>query len=98
MWLREFWERYSAFMDRFHVARWKRWLVVEPLSEMATLGLGGLIVMLSLAVPAFHETADENWLKKSDLAVPSSTATAIRSARAASSTTTPSRSRTSPIT
>lgn len=69
VWLREFWERYSAFMDRFHVSRWKRWLVVEPLSEMATIGLAGLIVMLSLAVPAFHETADENWLKKSDLAV-----------------------------
>lgn len=69
VWLREIWERYSAFMDRFHVARWKRWVVVEPLSEMATLGLGGLIVMLALAVPAFRETSDDDWLKKSDLAV-----------------------------
>jgi penicillin-binding protein 1A len=69
VWLREMWERYSAFMDRFHVARWKRWVIVEPLSEMATLGLGGLIVMLALAVPAFHETSDDDWLKKSDLAV-----------------------------
>jgi penicillin-binding protein 1A len=68
-WLREYYERFSAFMDRFHVAGWRRWAIVEPLSEGATLGLGGLIVMLALAVPAFHETSDEDWLKKSELAV-----------------------------
>jgi penicillin-binding protein 1A len=68
-WLREYYERFSAFMDRFHVAGWRRWVVVEPLSEGATLGLGGLMVMLALAVPAFRETSDEDWLKKSELAV-----------------------------
>jgi penicillin-binding protein 1A len=68
-WLREYYERFSAFMDRFHVAGWRRWAVVEPLSEGATLGLGGLMVMLALAVPAFRETSDEDWLKKSELAV-----------------------------
>jgi penicillin-binding protein 1A len=67
--LREYWERYSTFMDRFHVGRWPRWVFIEPLSEAATLGLGGLILMLALAQPAFRETADEDWLKKSDLAV-----------------------------
>jgi penicillin-binding protein 1A len=56
-------------MDRFHVAGWRRWLVVEPLSELATLGTGGLLLALALAVPAFRETADEDWLKKSELAV-----------------------------
>ncbi len=56
-------------MDRFYVGRWKRWIFIEPLSEAATLGLGGLLLMLALAVPAFRETADEDWLKKSDLAV-----------------------------
>ena len=66
---RELYERYSAFMDRFHVGHWKRWVFIEPLSEAATIGLGGLILMLALAVPAFRETADEDWLKKSDLAV-----------------------------
>src|SRR6201993_3524935 len=66
---REFYERYSAFMDRFYVGRWKRWVFIEPLSEAATIGLGGLVLMLALAVPAFRETADEDWLKKSDLAV-----------------------------
>ena len=68
-WLREYFERFSAFMDRFHVAGWRRWAVVEPLSEAATLGLGGMMVMLALAIPAFRETSDDDWLKKSELAV-----------------------------
>src|SRR5437868_4230041 len=67
--LRELYERYSTFMDRFYVGRWKRWVIIEPFSEAATLGLGGLVLMLALAIPAFRETADDDWLKKSDLAV-----------------------------
>ena len=35
---RELYERFSTFMDRFYVGRWKRWVFVEPLSEAATLG------------------------------------------------------------
>ena len=35
---REAFERFRDFMDRFHVAGWRRWLVVEPLSELATFG------------------------------------------------------------
>src|SRR5258708_7921646 len=66
---REVFERFRDFMDRFHVAGWRRWLVVEPLSELATVGTGGLLLALALAVPAFRETADEDWLKKSELAV-----------------------------
>ena len=66
---REGFERYRDFMDRFHVAGWRRWLVVEPLSEAASMGLGGLVLMLALAGPAFRETSDEDWLKKSELAV-----------------------------
>jgi penicillin-binding protein 1A len=66
---RELYERYSTFMDRFYVGRWKRWVFIEPLSEAATIGLGGMVLMLILAIPAFRETADEDWLKKSDLAV-----------------------------
>ena len=65
---REYYERFSTFMDRFHVSGWRR-LGVEGLSEAATLGTGGLVVMLALAVPAFRETSDEDWLKKSELAV-----------------------------
>jgi len=66
---REVFERFRDFMDRFHVAGWRRWVVVEPLSELATMGTGGLLFALALAVPAFRETSDEDWLKKSELAV-----------------------------
>jgi penicillin-binding protein 1A len=68
-WARELFERFSAFMDRFHVSGWRRWLLVEPLSEGATWGTVGLLLMLALAVPAFRETSDDDWLKKSELAV-----------------------------
>jgi penicillin-binding protein 1A len=66
---REGFERFRDFMDRFRPTGWRRWLVVESLSELATLGTGGLLLALMLAVPAFRETADEDWLKKSELAV-----------------------------
>src|SRR5207248_8160971 len=55
-------------MVRFHVAGWRR-LSVELFSEAATLGTGGLILTLALAIPAFNQTSDEDWLKKSELAV-----------------------------
>jgi penicillin-binding protein 1A len=56
-------------MDRFHVAGWRRWCLVEPISEGLTWGTGGLLVMLVLAIPAFRETSDDDWLKRSELAV-----------------------------
>src|SRR5579862_5055904 len=68
-WGRELYERYTVFMDRFHVAGWRRWIFVEPLSEAATLGGCALVVLLALAMPDFRQTSDEDWLKKSDLAV-----------------------------
>ncbi len=68
-WAREIYERFTAAMDRFHVSGWKRWLIVEPLAEAATLGAGGLLVMLSLSIPAYLQTSDKDWLRKSDLAV-----------------------------
>jgi penicillin-binding protein 1A len=68
-WTREIYERFTAFMDRAHVAGWRRWLLVEPFSEMATLGTGGLLLLLALAIPSFRQTSDDDWLKKSDLAV-----------------------------
>src|SRR4051794_16508419 len=64
---RESWERFSMFMDRFHISGWRRWLLVEPLSEAATMTAGGVVVLLALALPAFRETADDDWLKKSEL-------------------------------
>jgi penicillin-binding protein 1A len=69
IWGRELFERFTVFMDRFHVAGWRRWILVEPISELGTLGLAGLMLALALAIPAFRETSDEDWLKKSELAV-----------------------------
>ncbi len=66
--LREAYERFSTFMDRFHTASWRRGLT-EIVSEGATLGAVGAILMLALAVPAFQLTSDDDWLKKSELAV-----------------------------
>jgi penicillin-binding protein 1A len=68
-WGRELYERFIVLMDRFHVAGWRRWCFVEPLSEGLTLGNGGLLLLLALAIPAFRETSDDDWLKKSELAV-----------------------------
>jgi penicillin-binding protein 1A len=66
--LRETYERFSTFMDRFHVSGWRRGLN-ELASEGATIGTVGLVVVLALAIPAFRETSDDDWLKKSELAV-----------------------------
>jgi penicillin-binding protein 1A len=65
---RERYERFSTFMDRFHVAGWRR-LLVEAFSESATLGTGGLLLLLALAIPAFRITSDDDWLKSSELSV-----------------------------
>src|SRR3954463_9124564 len=69
VWGRELFERFAVFMDRFHIAGWRRWLLSEPLSELGTLGLGGLVLALALAIPGFRENSDEDWLQKSELAV-----------------------------
>jgi len=37
-WVRELYERFTAVMDHFHVAGWRRWLIIEPLSEAGTWG------------------------------------------------------------
>ncbi len=68
VWLRSKWDDFSAFMDRFHVAGVKR-VAVEGVSEGMTLGTVGLVALLALAVPAFRETSDDDWLKRSELAV-----------------------------
>ena len=54
-------------MDRFHVGGWKR-AVLELCCEGLTLGLGGMVLLLALALPDFQYTPDD-WLKKQDLAV-----------------------------
>ena len=62
------WRKIDAASDRMHVSGLAR-LLVEFGCEALTLGLAGLVVALTLALPAFQETADDDWLKRGDLAV-----------------------------
>ncbi|MGL4637468.1 MAG: transglycosylase domain-containing protein, partial [Beijerinckiaceae bacterium] len=66
--MKEGYQRYSIQMDRLSLQGGKKTLVNLASGGM-TLGLAGGVLMLALAVPAFKETTDENWLKKQDLAV-----------------------------
>jgi penicillin-binding protein 1A len=68
VYLRTRYDDFSAFMDRFYVAGIKR-LAVEAVSEGFTLGTVGAVFLLALAIPAFHETKDEDWIRKQELAV-----------------------------
>jgi penicillin-binding protein 1A len=68
VYLRTRYDDFSAFMDRFYVSGLKK-AGVEAVSEGLTLGCVGAVALLALAVPAFRETTDEDWIKKSELAV-----------------------------
>jgi penicillin-binding protein 1A len=64
---RDRYEAFSTFMDRFHIAGWRR-VLNELACETLNIGVGVGILALMLAMPAFQETS-EDWLKKQDLAV-----------------------------
>ncbi len=66
--LSSIWRRIDAASDRLHLSGGPR-VMVELACEGLTLGLAGLLVVLTLAIPAFRETADDDWLKHGDLAV-----------------------------
>jgi penicillin-binding protein 1A len=63
----QFWENVTIFFRRFRVTGWRRW-VIEFMSEGATMGVAGSVVMLALAMPAFEETAGD-WRSQGDYAV-----------------------------
>jgi penicillin-binding protein 1A len=65
--LAEFWENTTIFFRRFRVRGFRR-LVVEVLDEGFTLGVGGAVLMLALALPAFEETK-KDWRAQDDFAV-----------------------------
>ncbi|GGB08906.1 penicillin-binding protein [Brucella endophytica] len=65
--LAEFWENTTIFFRRFRVRGLRR-LVVEVLDEGFTLGVGGCVLMLALALPAFEETK-KDWRAQDDFAV-----------------------------
>jgi penicillin-binding protein 1A len=51
----------ASFAMRFRLSGWRR-LGSEIASEAMTLGVGGLIVMYTLALPAFQEVDEGKWL------------------------------------
>ena len=61
--LSSIWRRIDAASDRLHLSGGPR-VMVELACEGLTLGLAGLLVVLTLAIPAFRETADDDWLKQ----------------------------------
>jgi penicillin-binding protein 1A len=63
----EIWESLTIFFRRFRVTGWRR-LLIELLSEGATLGAAGSVVMLALAIPAFQATS-KDWRNQGDFAV-----------------------------
>lgn len=64
----EAYEVFFAFMLRFHVSGWRRFCV-DLLCEGSNIAIAGGTIALFLATPAFQATADDDWLKKQDLAV-----------------------------
>lgn len=63
----EFWENVTIFFRRFRPYGLKR-AFVEVSSEAFTLGMGGLVLMLGLALPAADEISD-NWLERDEFAI-----------------------------
>ncbi len=64
---REIWENLTIFFRRFRVSGWRR-AIIELLSEGATMGAAGSVIMLALALPAFDETG-KDWRNQGDFAV-----------------------------
>lgn len=55
-------------MARFRLTGWRR-VANELASEALTLGIGGIIVMYMLAIPAFKEIDEKNWLAMDQFSV-----------------------------
>jgi penicillin-binding protein 1A len=66
--IKEGYGRLAIFSESLRLRGWRK-VAADMGSGALTVGLGGSVVMLALAVPAFRETSDDNWLKKQDLAV-----------------------------
>ncbi|MEZ5842606.1 MAG: PBP1A family penicillin-binding protein [Hyphomicrobiaceae bacterium] len=73
--LAESWERTkdrydaaSTFFYKFRLTGWRR-LLNELVSDALTLGVGGLMIMYALAVPAFQEADESKWQQLGQLSV-----------------------------
>ena len=66
--LKNFYTNYADMLDKLHVTGFRKF-ILTILSESFTLVTAGASVALMLAIPAFNAVQDDNWLKKTDLAV-----------------------------
>jgi len=62
------WSAYSNFVNRFRVRGFRR-VVNEFVSEATTIGLGGLVGVLTLALPSLEATNNPSWLTSSQYSV-----------------------------
>jgi penicillin-binding protein 1A len=65
---KDWWANYNNFFARFRVTGFRR-LLVELLSEAATLGAAGLAVVLMFEMPAIELTKNPNWRTGSEFSV-----------------------------
>jgi penicillin-binding protein 1A len=65
---KDLWANYNNFFARFRVTGFRR-LLVELVSEAATLGTGGLAVILMFELPAIELTKNPNWRTGSEFSV-----------------------------
>ncbi|MBX2804744.1 MAG: PBP1A family penicillin-binding protein [Hyphomicrobiales bacterium] len=62
------WSAYSNFINQFRVRGFRR-AMNELASEATTIGLGGLIGLLTLALPSLEATNNSSWLTSSQYSV-----------------------------
>jgi penicillin-binding protein 1A len=65
---KDWWANYNNFFARFRVTGLRR-VIVELLSEAATLGTGGLAIVLMFEIPAIELTKNPNWRTGSEFSV-----------------------------
>jgi penicillin-binding protein 1A len=67
-WVKDVFNAASSYFARFRLTGWKR-LLNEGASECLTMGAGGLLVLLMLALPAFQEIEEGRWLSRGQFSV-----------------------------
>ncbi len=65
---KDWWANYNNFFAAFRVTGFQR-LAVEFLSEAATLGTGGLLIVLIFEIPSIELTKNPNWRTGSEFSV-----------------------------
>ncbi len=65
---KDWWANYNSFFAGFRVTGFRR-LAVEFLSEAATIGTGGLLIVLVFEIPAIELTKNPNWRTGSEFSV-----------------------------